>query len=99
MARSRTTNKRTIEPEDLVDMVEIARRAGKSKPTVRQWKSRLTPEAVGEANAFPPSFAVLAIGEVWIWSDVEKWLNRPRVVTLPPRMNKKKATTRRAVAS
>lgn len=76
---------KTVAVRDLVDMPEIARRASVSKPTVRKWRARHTPERVGRKNAFPKPVKNLAIGDLWDWKEVRSWLRSPRTLVLPPR--------------
>jgi hypothetical protein len=52
--------------DDIVDLTEIATRAGTTPGTVRSWRYR-HPE-------FPQPVARLAVGPVWRWADVEPWL-------------------------
>jgi hypothetical protein len=51
---------------NIVDMAEIARRAGTTPGTVRSWRTR-HPD-------FPPPITDLAIGPIWLWPAVEVWL-------------------------
>jgi len=51
---------------DIVDVTEIARRAGTTPGTVHSWRNR--------HPSFPAPLVVLAIGPVWIWSKVERWI-------------------------
>lgn len=51
---------------DLVSVTEIAERAGTTPGTVHSWRRR-------HAD-FPRPIAELAIGPVWSWPDVERWL-------------------------
>ena len=55
---------------DIVDVTEIARRAGTTAGTVHSWRVR-------HAD-FPAPAAMLAIGPIWKWRDVEKWLEKRR---------------------
>ena len=53
---------------DVVDMAAIAARLGTTAGMVRQWRHRPTD--------FPAPLAVLAIGPVWDWAEVEAWARR-----------------------
>lgn len=55
---------------DLVDVTEIARRAGTSPGMVHQWRRR-------HAD-FPAPLVTLAIGPIWTWEPVKEWLDKPR---------------------
>jgi hypothetical protein len=55
---------------DIVDITEIAKRAGTTPGTVHSWRAR-------HAD-FPAPLVTLAIGPIWKWATVEKWLARPR---------------------
>lgn len=50
----------------IVDMSAIAQRAGVTKHTVNMWRYR-------HAD-FPPPLVRLAIGPVWAWPEVKRWL-------------------------
>jgi len=50
----------------IVDVTEIARRANTTAGTVHSWRNR-------HAD-FPAPLVTLAIGPVWRWRDVERWL-------------------------
>lgn len=52
--------------KDPVGMGEIAHRAGVTVNAVKQWRKR-HPD-------FPPPKVTLAVGPLWEWSHVEKWL-------------------------
>jgi predicted DNA-binding transcriptional regulator AlpA len=56
----------SLDCDDIVDLTEIAKRAGTTPGTVRSWRYR-HPE-------FPQPVAMLAVGPVWRWADVEPWL-------------------------
>lgn len=60
---------------DIVDVAEIANRAGTTPGTVHSWRVR-------HAD-FPEPFARLRIGPVWQWHEVEKWLAKPRSAGRP----------------
>lgn len=55
---------------DIVDVTEIANRAGTTPGTVHSWRVR-------HAD-FPAPYRVLAIGPVWVWGAVQKWLAKRR---------------------
>ena len=55
----------------LVSVTEIAARSGRPVNTVQSWRRR-HPD-------FPPARADLAAGPIWIWSDVEAWIDRRTV--------------------
>ena len=55
---------------DLVDLTEIALRAGTSVGTVQSWRQR-------HAD-FPAPLVRLAIGPVWDYPAVAEWLGRER---------------------
>lgn len=59
---------RRVDPTMLVGNDEIAERAGVATSTVHKWRQR--------HDHFPKPFAVLLIGPVWYWPDVEKWLDK-----------------------
>jgi len=56
----------TYLPDDLVGMTEAAHRYGTSTGALRVWRSRY-PD-------FPQPVARLAMGPVWRWGDMERWL-------------------------
>lgn len=58
---------RSLRPEDLVGAKEIATRLGvASGPrAVHNWRARY--------SDFPPPVAMLDMGLIWNWPDVEKW--------------------------
>lgn len=55
---------------DLVDVVEISRRAGTTPGTVHSWRRRHA--------SFPAPLVVLAIGPIWTWAPVRDWLGVAR---------------------
>ena len=55
---------------DLVSVTEIAQRAGTTPGTVHTWRRRHA--------SFPAPIVTLAVGPVWHWSDVARWLAIPR---------------------
>lgn len=57
---------RSHRPLPLVGLIEIARRAGVRRPVVSDWRRR-------HAD-FPKPVAELAVGPVFWWPDVERWL-------------------------
>ena len=57
---------RNHKPLPLVGLIEIARRAGVRRPVVSDWRRR-------HAD-FPRPVAELAVGPVFWWPDVERWL-------------------------
>lgn len=60
------TMARFVDPEDLVGAAEIARRLGASKGgVVSDWRRR-HPD-------FPAPIRELAMGPVWLWSEVQAW--------------------------
>lgn len=56
--------KRTIAPEDLVSMAEIATMLGVKIGAVHSYRSR---------GYLPEPFATLGMGPVWIRQDIVKW--------------------------
>jgi hypothetical protein len=62
---------------DIVDVTEIARRAGTTAGTVHSWRVR--------HEDFPAPLVTLAIGPIWKWRDVERWLAKPRRTGRPPK--------------
>lgn len=58
----------TDEVPELVGMDEIAERGGVSKQTVRSWVRR--------HETFPQPVASLAVGRIWAWADVERWITQ-----------------------
>lgn len=54
------------EPLPLVGLIEIAMRAGVKRPVVSTWRTRY--------DDFPAPVAVLAVGPIFWWHDVERWL-------------------------
>lgn len=60
---------RKVDADELVGAAEIARRLGVKKGSVvSDWRQR-HPD-------FPPPVARLAMGHVWVWSDVAAWARR-----------------------
>lgn len=57
-----------MKPEDLVSMGEIADAADVSKSTVIKWRERF--------EDFPAPVVTLAVGPIWNWKDVERWLTK-----------------------
>ena len=57
---------RNHKPLPLVGLIEIARRAGVRRPVVSDWRRR-------HAD-FPQPVVELAVGPVFWWPDVERWL-------------------------
>jgi hypothetical protein len=55
---------------DIVDVTEIARRAGTTPGTIHSWRNR-------HAD-FPAPLVTLKIGPVWEWKPVDKWLTKRR---------------------
>lgn len=55
---------------DIVDVAEIANRAGTTPGTVHSWRVR-------HAD-FPAPLLTLKIGPVWEWAAVQPWLARVR---------------------
>ena len=59
-----------IEPDDLVSAAEIARRAGRSRESIRQLRT-----AQRGPGGFPPPVAgIKGRTQVWHWSQVADWL-------------------------
>ena len=58
-----------VEPDDLVNASEIARRTGKSREAVRLWV-----EGARGAGDFPPPMAILERSMLWSWQEVAAWL-------------------------
>ncbi len=56
---------------DLVSASEIAARTGVSRPAVTKWTRQTTGD-----TAFPLEFDWSTTGPVWIWHDVNEWLQR-----------------------
>ncbi|AXE37701.1 hypothetical protein [Acidipropionibacterium virtanenii] len=56
---------------DLVSASEIAARAGVSRPAVAKWTKQVTGD-----TAFPTEFDWSTTGPIWVWRDVNKWLQR-----------------------
>lgn len=52
---------------DIVDVTEIAKRAGTTPGTVHSWRVR---------HADFPAPIMLAVGPVWQWAPVQKWLEK-----------------------
>lgn len=65
MARTEESNNMDFRA-DLVGVNEIADRAGVKPNTVVTWRRR-------HPN-FPVPITTLAIGDIWIWADVEPWV-------------------------
>lgn len=53
---------------ELVGLIEIAQRAGVRRSVVSVWRARY--------DDFPAPLADLAIGPVFIWEQVERWLQQ-----------------------
>lgn len=53
---------------DLVGFTEIAKRHGTTPGTVRSWRYR--------HSDFPEPVAELAMGPVFSWEEVERWLSQ-----------------------
>lgn len=73
MDEGQVTNKtggREAGPLDLVDVSEIAKRAGTTPGTVQSWRHR-------HAD-FPAPLVQLRIGPVWEWGAVVAWLRQER---------------------
>jgi len=64
-----------VEPDDLVNAADIARRAGKSREMVRRWI-----EGERVAGEFPPPVALLDKRSLWSWFEVSHWLFGRKVV-------------------
>lgn len=58
-----------VEPDDLVNASDIARRSGKSKEAVRLWVS-----GARGPGGFPSSVSTVGSSPVWRWHEVAKWL-------------------------
>ncbi len=66
-----------VEPDDLVNASDIARRTGRSREAARLW--------IGDEcsqNPFPPPMALLEKSALWSWLEVSSWLRRRNVVEL-----------------
>lgn len=50
----------------IVGLIEIAMRAGVKRPVVSTWRTRY--------ENFPEPAADLAVGPIFWWADVERWL-------------------------
>lgn len=59
-----------------VDVSAIAARSGRSLGVIHQWRRR--------HESFPAPIVVLATGPVWLWNEVQAWLDVPRVNGRPP---------------
>jgi hypothetical protein len=59
-----------VEPDDMVTMAEIARRAGKSREAVRLWVEGER----GPGNFPVPQAGLTGTTRLWSWRDVLKWL-------------------------
>ena len=56
----------TVEQTELVDMAEIARRAGVARDTVARWRIRY--------GDFPAPARRFGRSPVWRWPEVRRWL-------------------------
>ena len=61
--------------DEMVGVAEVAERAGVKADTVHAWRQR--------HPTFPDPAQDLAMGPVWWWSDVERWLAVERRVGRP----------------
>jgi hypothetical protein len=60
---------RKVDVAELVGALEIAQRMGsKRRQLVTDWRRR--------HHDFPEPIARLSAGDVWAWSDIEKWAKR-----------------------
>jgi predicted DNA-binding transcriptional regulator AlpA len=58
-----------INPKDIVGAREIAKRLGRAHSTiVHSWHRRL--------KDFPKPIAVLSVGKLWDWKEVEAWAKK-----------------------
>ena len=55
---------------DIVDVTEIAARAGTTPGTIHSWRVR-HPD-------FPEPYRVLRIGPIWLWPPVRDWIDQRR---------------------
>ncbi|WP_326635023.1 hypothetical protein OG884_19925 [Streptosporangium sp. NBC_01755] len=58
---------------DLVGVPEIAERLGLSRQNIHQW---ITGKRHSEALPFPPSEGTAGRTQVWLWTEVNKWLEQ-----------------------
>jgi hypothetical protein len=64
-----------VEPDDLVNAADIARRSGVTREAVRLWI-----EAERGGGGFPPPSARVGKSTVWRWSEVARWLLKRREI-------------------
>ncbi len=71
-----------IEPDDLVTAAEIARRAGRSRESIRQLRT-----AQRGPGGFPPPVAgIKGRTQVWYWSQVADWLSKQAGAKITPQV-------------
>jgi hypothetical protein len=71
-----------IEPDDLVSAAEIARRAGRSRESIRQLRT-----AQRGPGGFPPPVAgIKGRTQIWYWSQVADWLSRQTDTKITPQV-------------
>jgi predicted DNA-binding transcriptional regulator AlpA len=68
-----------VEPDDLVDMAEIARRTGRSRESVRQ----LVHGERGPGTFPPPVANLRRRSPIWRWTDVMRWFAERQVPSAP----------------
>lgn len=56
-----------VDPADLVGVTEIAKKVGVRLSAVSNWTVRHLD--------FPEPVVELSFGKLWLWSDVERWLD------------------------
>ncbi len=55
-------------PDRLVGVAELAEACGVKPDTIHKWRAR--------HDDFPAPIAELAMGPVWLWGDVRRWLDK-----------------------
>jgi hypothetical protein len=81
-----------VEPDELVTMAEIARRAGRSRENIRQLVMGLR----GPGDFPPPVANLKQRSPIWRWTDVSRWLQESLGVDVAPLNGEDAATQVRA---
>ncbi len=83
-----------VEPDELVTMAEIARRAGRSRENIRQLVTGLR----GPGDFPPPVANLKQRSPIWRWTDVSRWFRESLGVEVAPANGEEAATAIRAEA-
>jgi predicted DNA-binding transcriptional regulator AlpA len=74
-----------VEPDELVTMADIARRAGRSRESIRQLVAGLR----GPGDFPPPVANLKQRSPIWRWTEVAQWLEQRQTGPTPPTPAKK----------